>query len=76
MWETIDYEKDGAVATIRINRPKAMNAMNFKMMEELPKALKDAEDDHDINVIVLGHHGPHFGAGYGPQGKLERHLQR
>ncbi len=64
MWETIEYEKDGAVATIRINRPKAMNAMNFKMMEELPKALKDAENDHDINVIVLGHNGPSFGAGY------------
>ena len=64
MWETIEYEKQGAIATIRLNRPKAMNAMNFKMMEELPKALKDAEADRAINVIVLGHNGPHFGAGY------------
>ena len=64
MWETIEYEKDGAVATIRLNRPKAMNAMNFKMMEELPRALKDAEADRAINVVVLGHNGPHFGAGY------------
>ena len=31
-----------------------MEKFDFKMMEELPKALKDAEDDHDINVIVLG----------------------
>jgi enoyl-CoA hydratase len=64
MWETIEYKKDGAVATITLNRPKAMNAMNFKMMDELPKALKDAENDRDINVIVLNHNGPHFGAGY------------
>ena len=53
MWETIEYKKDCAVATITLNRPKAMNAMNFKMMDELPKALKDAENDRDINVIVL-----------------------
>ena len=33
-------------------------------MDEIPKALKEAEDDREINVIVLSHSGPHFGAGY------------
>ncbi len=33
-------------------------------MDELSAALKAADADDAIHVIVLGHHGEHFGAGY------------
>ena len=64
MWQTIEYEKKEKIAVIRLNRPKAMNAMNFQMMDELSEALRAADADDEISVVVLGHNGPHFGAGY------------
>ena len=63
-YQTIRYRAKDGIATITLDRPKAMNTINFAMMEELPAALRAAEDDAAVNVAVLGHNGPHFGAGY------------
>ena len=63
-YETILYRAEDGIATITLNRPKAMNAINFTMMDELPAALKRAEAARDVNVVVLTHNGPHWGAGY------------
>lgn len=64
MWQTIEMEKKERIAEIRLNRPKAMNALSFQLMDELGEALREADGDDGISVIVLGHNGPHFGAGY------------
>ncbi|MBM3541865.1 MAG: enoyl-CoA hydratase/isomerase family protein [Alphaproteobacteria bacterium] len=64
MWNTILYETKERIAHITINRPKVLNAINLELMEELPKALKRAEADPAIRVIVLGAAGRSFGAGY------------
>lgn len=64
MWQTIEVAKEERIATIRLNRPKALNTLNFRMMEELAEAFRDAEADNAIHLIVLTHNGPHFGAGY------------
>ncbi len=63
-YETILYGAEGGIATITLNRPKVKNAINFAMMEELPAALRRAEADRDVNVVVLTHNGPDWGAGY------------
>ena len=39
MGEFILYEVDGAVATITINRPKALNALNSQVLDELDATL-------------------------------------
>ena len=39
----IDYEVDGAVGIITINRPKALNALNEDVLNELEQAF-DAVD--------------------------------
>lgn len=46
------YETDGAVATITINRPKALNALNSQVLEELDAAL-DAIDLDTIRCVIL-----------------------
>ena len=47
------YEKHGKVATVTLNRPKALNALNTSVLKDLRDALVDAEADADIHVIVL-----------------------
>jgi enoyl-CoA hydratase/carnithine racemase len=44
---------DGAVATVTLNRPEAMNAINQAMRQELPARLLEAEQNPDIRVILL-----------------------
>ena len=47
------YEKRDGVATITINRPKVLNAFRAETCEEMLAAMRDAEDDVGIGVIVL-----------------------
>ena len=52
-FEDILYEKRDGIATITINRPKVLNAFRAETVEEMLVAMRDAEDDRDIGVIVL-----------------------
>lgn len=47
------YEVTANVATIAINRPKTLNAFTGHTIGELTDALKRAESDHDVGVVVL-----------------------
>lgn len=50
---TIDYDKDGAVATIRINRPEKLNALSIAMYEDLGRAFTEAGRDEGVHVVML-----------------------
>ena len=50
--EFILYEVDGAVATITINRPKALNALNSQVLEELDATL-DGIDTNTVRCVIL-----------------------
>jgi enoyl-CoA hydratase len=52
-YANIIYEKKGKIATITLNRPKALNALSTALMAEVHDALEDAERDEGIHVIVL-----------------------
>ncbi|MBW1714511.1 MAG: enoyl-CoA hydratase/isomerase family protein [Deltaproteobacteria bacterium] len=52
-YETILFEKDGEVAIIKFNRPKALNAINPAVLAELNDALEKIEKDKAIRVLVL-----------------------
>jgi enoyl-CoA hydratase len=56
-------ENHGKVAVIRLNRPKAMNALNDNMMNELGDALYKFDADPSVNVIVLTGSEKVFAAG-------------
>jgi enoyl-CoA hydratase len=47
------YEKKDGVAYITFNRPKVLNALNRKTVEELRDALLDARDDETVRVMIL-----------------------
>jgi len=70
-WKTILYDKVGNVAKIMANRPEVRNAQSRVMLEELDEALRQAEADDDIRVIVIGATGPHFSAGHDMGSKEE-----
>jgi enoyl-CoA hydratase len=52
-YENLLYEKKDGIATITFNRPKVLNALNRKTVEELQHALLDARDDSAVRVLVL-----------------------
>jgi len=49
----IRYEKADFRATITIDRPKVLNAVNHAVLEEMSQALKDASWDDSVAVVVL-----------------------
>src|SRR5277367_3727193 len=52
-YENILYEKRDGIAFVTFNRPKVLNALNRKTIEELHHALLDARDDAGVRVLVL-----------------------
>ena len=46
-------QREGAVGVIRLNRPKAINAVTLEMFRDVDKALDAFEADPDIAVILL-----------------------
>lgn len=59
-----DVDADTHIATITLNRPEKMNAMNHLLRAELFHALKHADLNPDINVIIIKGAGRCFTAGY------------
>ena len=52
-YENLLYEKKDGIAYIAFNRPKVLNALNRKTVEELREALTDARDDAGVRVLIL-----------------------
>lgn len=53
MAETVLYEQEAAVAIVTLNRAGALNAMSAQLRAELAGALRRAEADDSVRVIVL-----------------------
>ena len=56
-------EREGAVATLRMNRPERMNAYDFEMGDALLSALAEAAHDPAVRCVVLTGSGRAFSAG-------------
>jgi len=50
---TVLYESSSRVATLTLNRPDVLNAMNASMHTALRDGLKQARDDADVRAVVL-----------------------
>jgi enoyl-CoA hydratase len=64
----VDYQnilvtKDGAVALVTLNRPKALNALNSELLRELVTALEGFDLDDGVRAIVLTGSDRAFAAG-------------
>jgi 2-(1,2-epoxy-1,2-dihydrophenyl)acetyl-CoA isomerase len=62
-YQTLLYERSGAIATITLNRPDARNALDFVMRRELAGVLDEVEADAAARVLILTGAGGHFCAG-------------
>ncbi|SAK93860.1 enoyl-CoA hydratase [Caballeronia pedi] len=62
-YENLLVETRGRVGLITLNRPKALNALNDALMDELGAALKVFDADDDIGAIVLTGSEKAFAAG-------------
>jgi 2-(1,2-epoxy-1,2-dihydrophenyl)acetyl-CoA isomerase len=63
MNDTVLVSVEGAVATLTLNRPKVLNALNGDMIEALSSALDHVEADPALRVVILKGAGNGFMAG-------------
>src|SRR5712664_1026327 len=52
-YENLLYEKKDKIGYITFNRPKVLNALNRKTMEELGHLLSQAREDAEVRVLIL-----------------------
>lgn len=62
-FQNILYEEKKGAAIIKFNRPEKKNAISLKLTEELREALKDAESDSKVRLVVLTGVGDSFSSG-------------
>lgn len=63
MYETIQLERRGAAAIIRLDRPEALNAWNRALGDELLEAVGLVADDEDVRAVCVTGAGRAFSAG-------------
>jgi enoyl-CoA hydratase len=51
--QTLKYETTDGIALITLNRPKALNAINRMMLQELAQVLAQAEEDENVRIVIL-----------------------
>lgn len=73
MADTVILDVAGGVATLRLNRPDALNALSVEMMEALSRALLALRERRDCGVVVVEGAGAHFMAG-GDINDFAKHL--
>lgn len=62
-FETLLIEQDGPILWVRLNRPDVLNAYTNQMGAELVRAIRQADGDDTIKVVVLTGTGRVFCAG-------------
>lgn len=63
MSDLVKTEQDGAVLIIRLNRPRARNAINHDCAQALARAFEQLDSDDTIRIGILTGEGGHFSAG-------------
>ncbi|MGD2188018.1 MAG: enoyl-CoA hydratase/isomerase family protein, partial [Desulfobacterales bacterium] len=60
---TVRVQKKEHIATLVLNRPEVMNALNDEMIMELAAAIDQVAADEDIKVLIIKGSGQHFSSG-------------
>jgi enoyl-CoA hydratase len=59
----VEREHEGRIATVLLNRPDRLNALNEEVMGGLAEELRDLDADREVRCIVLGGSDRAFAAG-------------
>ena len=62
-FETLLFQKDGAVAHISLNRPQVVNAYNIQMRDDFSEALSAVQLDQEVRALLITGEGRGFCAG-------------
>ena len=62
-YETVNVHRDGAAATIELNRPETLNAWNAQLGHDLLAAVTAVAEDDGVRAVVLTGAGRAFSAG-------------
>jgi 2-(1,2-epoxy-1,2-dihydrophenyl)acetyl-CoA isomerase len=62
-YETISFEVEDSIATLKLNRPHTLNAFNTVMIGETLHAFKQASRDRSVRVVVITGEGRAFSSG-------------
>jgi enoyl-CoA hydratase/carnithine racemase len=60
---TVEYETEGHIAVVRLNRPDRLNALNRQLQDELGEAFAAAEAAPEVRVLILTGAGRAFSVG-------------
>jgi len=63
-YENVIYEVEDRIARITLNRPEKRNALNWPLFADLSAALKEAERDEKVKVIIIKGAGTCFSSGH------------
>ncbi|MDM5226718.1 enoyl-CoA hydratase [Cytobacillus sp. NJ13] len=61
--DTVSIQLDGRVATVEMNRPESLNALNVEMIKGLLAAMKDISQMDEVDIVVLKGKGRAFSSG-------------
>jgi enoyl-CoA hydratase len=61
--KTLLVTKEDGIATVTLNRPEALNALNTETFHELDRAFHELNEDNEVKVIILTGEGKAFVAG-------------
>jgi len=62
-FKNLIVKKEEGIATIMLNRPQALNALNLEIAEELEISIKDVKEDKGVKVLILTGAGRAFCSG-------------
>jgi 2-(1,2-epoxy-1,2-dihydrophenyl)acetyl-CoA isomerase len=62
-YETVNVHRDGAAATIELNRPETLNAWNAQLGHDLLAAVTAVAEDEGVRAVVITGAGRAFSAG-------------
>ncbi|GIM28487.1 short-chain-enoyl-CoA hydratase [Clostridium polyendosporum] len=51
--KNVILEKEGKIAVVTINRPKALNALNSQVVKDLDNIIAELETDNEVYVVIL-----------------------
>ncbi|HEY4440484.1 MAG TPA: enoyl-CoA hydratase-related protein [Candidatus Elarobacter sp.] len=62
--QTLLLERDGPIATVTLNRPAVLNALNLQLLDELSAVVAELDADDALRAVILTGAGPKaFAAG-------------
>ena len=63
-YENVNLTRKGKVATLELNRPDKMNALNDDLLIDMQAALDEVEQDTDVRALIITGTGRGFCAGF------------